>query len=86
MLQSQEEYILKLIILDLLEVLFLFSSISIKWKKKKNKPKLDSNTRRGVITSAMSLIRATRGKNIIISSNALYAMELRGPYDIINLY
>lgn len=44
----------------------------------------DANARRNLISNAHSLIRVTRGKNIIISSQAIRAMELRGPYDIVN--
>jgi len=32
------------------------------------------------------LVRVTKGRNIIISSEAASAMELRSPYDAINLY
>ncbi|RIA92412.1 RNase P subunit p30-domain-containing protein [Glomus cerebriforme] len=45
----------------------------------------DSASRRQLISNAQSLVRVTRGKNIIISSEAQKAMELRGPYDIVNL-
>ncbi|KAG0266091.1 hypothetical protein BG011_003299 [Mortierella polycephala] len=44
----------------------------------------DANARRNLISNAHSLIRVTRGKNIILSSQAAKAMELRGPYDIVN--
>ncbi|KAG0368339.1 RNase P subunit p30-domain-containing protein [Gamsiella multidivaricata] len=44
----------------------------------------DTNARRNLISNAQSLIRVTRGKNIILSSQAMKAMELRGPYDIVN--
>ncbi|KAH7056827.1 ribonuclease P/MRP protein subunit RPP1 [Linnemannia elongata] len=44
----------------------------------------DATARRNLISNAQSLIRVTRGKNIIISSQAMRAMELRGPYDIVN--
>ncbi|KAF9171817.1 hypothetical protein BGX21_001108 [Mortierella sp. AD011] len=44
----------------------------------------DANARRNLISNAQSLIRVTRGKNIILSSQAMRAMELRGPYDIVN--
>jgi len=33
----------------------------------------------------MTLVRATKGKNIILSSDAQKVMELRGPYDVVNL-
>ncbi|KAF9337352.1 hypothetical protein BG006_005159 [Podila minutissima] len=45
----------------------------------------DATARRNLISNAQSLIRVTRGKNIILSSQAMKAMELRGPYDIVNL-
>ncbi|CAB4434337.1 unnamed protein product [Rhizophagus irregularis] len=45
----------------------------------------DSASRRQLISNAQSLVRVTRGKNIIITSEAQRAMELRGPYDIVNL-
>ncbi|ORY01412.1 ribonuclease P protein subunit p30 [Basidiobolus meristosporus CBS 931.73] len=45
----------------------------------------DSTARRHLISNAINLIRVTRGKNIIVTSEAQRAMELRGPYDIINL-
>lgn len=46
---------------------------------------VDSASRRQLISNAQSLVRVTRGKNIIITSEAQRAMELRGPYDIVNL-
>lgn len=46
---------------------------------------IDATARRNLISNAQSLIRVTRGKNIILSSQAMKAMELRGPYDIVNL-
>ncbi|KAG9304642.1 hypothetical protein G9A89_020206 [Geosiphon pyriformis] len=45
----------------------------------------DSTSRRQLISNAQNLFRVTRGKNIIISGGAQKAMELRGPYDIVNL-
>ncbi|XP_046373830.1 ribonuclease P protein subunit p30-like [Haliotis rufescens] len=45
----------------------------------------DSTLRRNVISSAISLAEITKGKNIILSSGCEMAMELRGPYDVINL-
>lgn len=41
--------------------------------------------RRNLISGAASLIRATRGRGIILSSEAKTALALRGPYDVINL-
>ncbi|KAJ3023108.1 Ribonuclease P protein subunit p30 [Thoreauomyces humboldtii] len=45
----------------------------------------DASSRRHLISNAAQLVRITKGKNIIISSEAQKAMELRGPYDVINL-
>ncbi|CAG8693391.1 25957_t:CDS:2, partial [Gigaspora margarita] len=44
-----------------------------------------STSRRYLISNAQNLVRVSRGKNIIITSEAQRAMELRGPYDIVNL-
>ncbi|KAJ5156571.1 hypothetical protein N7492_009374 [Penicillium capsulatum] len=41
--------------------------------------------RRNLIANAMSLIRATRGRGIIVSSEAQRALSLRAPWDVINL-
>lgn len=43
------------------------------------------DARRNLIGNAMSLIRATRGRGIIISSEARRALSLRAPWDVINL-
>ena len=45
----------------------------------------DETSRRLLFSNATALARATRGRNIIISSGARTAFELRGPYDVINL-
>ncbi|KAJ1972488.1 RNA-binding RNA processing protein rpp1 [Dimargaris verticillata] len=45
----------------------------------------DNVSRRNLISNAMSLCRATRGRNIIISSEARRPLEVRSPYDIVNL-
>ena len=42
--------------------------------------------RRLVFSNAIQLIRATKGKNIIISSGTDEAFYHRSPYDVINLY
>ena len=44
-----------------------------------------TDARRNVISGATSLIRATRGRGIIISSEAKTALGLRAPYDVMNL-
>ncbi|PYH94788.1 putative ribonuclease P complex subunit Pop2 [Aspergillus ellipticus CBS 707.79] len=41
--------------------------------------------RRNLIGNAMSLIRATRGRGIIVSSEARRALSVRAPWDVINL-
>ncbi|KAI8808965.1 RNase P subunit p30-domain-containing protein [Cladochytrium replicatum] len=45
----------------------------------------DSESRRHLISNASSLIRLTKGKNVIVSSQAQAAMDVRGPYDVLNL-
>jgi ribonuclease P/MRP protein subunit RPP1 len=44
-----------------------------------------SDARRNLISGATALIRATRGRGIIVSSEARSALGLRGPWDVINL-
>ncbi|RLM00758.1 hypothetical protein CFD26_108774 [Aspergillus turcosus] len=41
--------------------------------------------RRNLIGNAMSLIRATRGRGIVVSSEARRALGVRAPWDVINL-
>ena len=43
------------------------------------------DARRNLIGNAMSLIRATRGRGIIVSSEAKRALGVRAPWDVINL-
>lgn len=43
------------------------------------------DARRNLIGNAMALIRATRGRGIIVSSEARQALNLRAPWDVINL-
>uniref|UniRef100_H2N1K2 Ribonuclease P protein subunit p30 n=1 Tax=Oryzias latipes TaxID=8090 RepID=H2N1K2_ORYLA len=45
----------------------------------------DSTMRRYTIANAASLTDSCKGKNVILSSAAEKALELRGPYDITNL-
>lgn len=45
----------------------------------------DTNSRRNLLSNAASVVRATRGRGIIISSEASSALGLRGPYDLVNL-
>ena len=42
-------------------------------------------TRRNLISNALNLVRVTKGRNLLISSGAFKALELRGPYDVANL-
>ncbi|KAE8151072.1 RNase P subunit p30-domain-containing protein [Aspergillus avenaceus] len=44
-----------------------------------------TDARRNLIGNAMALIRATRGRGIIISSEARKALGVRAPWDVINL-
>ncbi|KAL4784695.1 RNase P subunit p30-domain-containing protein [Aspergillus varians] len=41
--------------------------------------------RRNLIGNAMALIRATRGRGIIVSSEARKALGVRAPFDVVNL-
>lgn len=43
------------------------------------------DARRNLIGNAMALIRATRGRGIVISSEAKRALGIRAPWDVINL-
>ncbi|XP_077359064.1 ribonuclease P protein subunit p30 isoform X3 [Festucalex cinctus] len=45
----------------------------------------DATMRRYTIANAISLAQACKGKNVLVSSAAAKPLELRGPYDIINL-
>jgi ribonuclease P/MRP protein subunit RPP1 len=46
----------------------------------------DTTARRNIISNALQLIRATRGKNIILSAGLVDSMaELRSPYDLVHL-
>ncbi|KAM6897166.1 ribonuclease P protein subunit p30 [Xenentodon cancila] len=45
----------------------------------------DSTMRRYTIANAVSLMETCKGKNVILSSAAEKALELRGPYDVTNL-
>ena len=42
-------------------------------------------SRRNLISNATQLIRATRGRGLVISSEAKRALACRGPWDVINL-
>jgi RNase P/RNase MRP subunit p30 len=45
----------------------------------------DMNARRSFIANASSLVKATKGRNIILSSGARDLFEQRAPWDVINL-
>jgi ribonuclease P/MRP protein subunit RPP1 len=45
----------------------------------------NSEARRNLISGATQLIRATRGKGILLSSEAKNALGVRGPHDVMNL-
>lgn len=45
----------------------------------------NSDAKRNLIAGATTLIRATRGRGIILSSEARSALGLRGPHDVMNL-
>ena len=45
----------------------------------------DEGLRKHTITNALELIRVCKGRNVVMSSGAERTIELRGPYDIINL-
>lgn len=46
----------------------------------------DSNQRKDTIIVAQNLVSHRKAKNIVITSGALTAFQVRGPYDIANLY
>ncbi|KAF3938493.1 hypothetical protein ABW19_dt0205466 [Dactylella cylindrospora] len=45
----------------------------------------DSNSRRNLLSNAGALIRTTKGKGVIITSEARKAVFCRAPFDVINL-
>ena len=45
----------------------------------------DAMARRNLISNATQLIRASRGRGLIISSEAKNALACRGPWDVVNL-
>jgi ribonuclease P/MRP protein subunit RPP1 len=44
----------------------------------------DSSSRRNIISNATGLVRGTRGRGLLISSEAQRVADLRGPFDVIN--
>ena len=45
----------------------------------------DSGARRNLISNATQLIRASRGRGLVVSSEARSAVACRGPWDVVNL-
>ncbi|KAJ3025023.1 UNVERIFIED_CONTAM: hypothetical protein HDU68_007549 [Siphonaria sp. JEL0065] len=45
----------------------------------------DQNARRNIIANIQQLLRVTSGKNLILTSDAVKALDLRSPLDILNL-
>ncbi|KAI8925613.1 RNase P subunit p30-domain-containing protein [Entophlyctis helioformis] len=45
----------------------------------------DATARRHLFSNAAALVRVTKGKHIVLSSAAAHAIELRGPFDVMNL-
>lgn len=45
----------------------------------------DSNARKNFISNCLGIFRATRGRGIVISSEAKTALGVRGPADVVNL-
>jgi ribonuclease P/MRP protein subunit RPP1 len=44
----------------------------------------DASARRNIIGNACGLVRGTRGRGVVISSEARRAADLRGPFDVVN--
>ena len=45
----------------------------------------EPGSRRQIYANAQALARETRGRSIVLSSGARAAIELRGPYDVVNI-
>ncbi|QSZ37521.1 hypothetical protein DSL72_008619 [Monilinia vaccinii-corymbosi] len=45
----------------------------------------DSNARKNFISNCLGIFRATRGRGVVISSEAKTALGVRGPADVVNL-
>ncbi len=45
----------------------------------------DSSARRNFISNTMAIVRATKGRGIVISSEARNVLGLRAPADVLNL-
>ncbi|KAK4451715.1 RNase P subunit p30-domain-containing protein [Podospora aff. communis PSN243] len=48
-------------------------------------PNIDARARATFIGNVLSLLRATKGRGIVVSSEAKGSLELRGPADVVNL-
>ena len=46
----------------------------------------DPLARRTLISNAQALVELSKGRNVIVSSEAVSAFDVRAPYDIINLF
>ena len=60
-------------------------SSSLSSKSTSEMPDL-SDARRNLFSGAREILRVTNGKGVILSSQAMDAMGLRAPYDVMNLY
>jgi RNase P/RNase MRP subunit p30 len=47
---------------------------------------VDASTRKTFLANAFNLIKATKGKNVILSSGAESLLELRRDLDVVNMY
>jgi ribonuclease P/MRP protein subunit RPP1 len=45
----------------------------------------DLSSRRHLVSNAMALLRATKGRNIVLTSQAAKALDMRSPLDVCNL-
>eukprot|EP00474_Spongospora_subterranea_P009789 CRZ10247.1 hypothetical protein [Spongospora subterranea] len=45
----------------------------------------DAASRHHYLSNCLNIVRVTKGRNLIISSHAVQAMLVRGPYDVMNL-
>jgi ribonuclease P/MRP protein subunit RPP1 len=45
----------------------------------------DASSRRHLFANLLSLLRLTKGRNLVLASAATKEMELRAPWDVINL-
>ncbi|ORY45584.1 PHP domain-like protein [Rhizoclosmatium globosum] len=45
----------------------------------------DQNARRNIISNLQSILRVTAGKHLVVTSDAIRALDLRSPHDVMNL-